>query len=180
MAAGEDMTEKNVNGKTIRLMKGDVTDLEVDAFAFYASEDLALGSGYGTAVAVRGGPKIQEELNGSGPLPVGEAVVTGAGEMKARYIIHAVGPKFREADEEPKLRKTMLSALRCAEEKGAKRIAFPAMGTGFYGVPVDLCARVMLSTIRERLNGPTTIEEVIVCVRDTREIGPFSTQLKNL
>jgi len=174
------MTEKQLNGKTIRLMKGDVTDLEVDAFAFYAAEDLSLGSGYGTAIAVRGGPKIQEELNGRGPLPVGEAVLTGAGEMKARYIIHAVGPKFQEEDEETKLRKTMVSALKCAEEKGLKRVAFPPMGTGFYGIPVERCAQVMLSTIRERLNGQSPLEEVIVCVRDTREIGPFSSQLEAL
>jgi O-acetyl-ADP-ribose deacetylase (regulator of RNase III) len=174
------MTEKKLNGKTIRLVKGDVTDLEVDAFAFYAAEDLSLGSGYGTAIAVRGGPKIQEELNGLGPLPVGEAVLTGAGEMKARYIIHAVGPKFQEEDEETKLRKTMVSALKRAEEKGLKRVAFPPMGTGFYGMPVERCARVMLSSIRERLNGQSPLEEVIVCVRDTREIGPFSNQLEVL
>lgn len=174
------MTEKKVNGKTIRLMKGDVSDMEVDAFALYAREDLSLGSGYGTAISVRGGPKIQEELNGRGPLAVGEAVVTRAGEMKARYIIHAVGPKFQEEDEEGKLRKTMVSALKCAEEKGVKRLAFPAMGTGFYGIPVDLCARVMLATIQERLNGQTPLEEVIVCVRDTREIGPFGSQLEAL
>jgi O-acetyl-ADP-ribose deacetylase (regulator of RNase III) len=174
------MTEKKWNGKTIRLMKGDVTDLEVDAFAFYAAEDLSLGSGYGTAIAVRGGPKIQEELNGRGPLPVGEAVLTGAGEMKARYIIHAVGPKFQEEDEETKLRKTMISALKRAEEKGLKRVAFPPMGTGFYGIPVERCARVMLSTIRERLNGQSPLEEVIVCTRDTREIGPFSSELEAL
>lgn len=174
------MTEKKLNGKTIRLMKGDVTDLEVDAFAFYAAEDLSLGSGYGTAIAVRGGPKIQEELNGHGPLRVGEAILTGAGEMKARYIIHAVGPKFQEEDEETKLRKTMVSALKCAEEKGLKRVAFPPMGTGFYGMPAERCARVMLSTIRERLNGQSPLEEVIVCVRDTREIGPFRSQLEVL
>jgi O-acetyl-ADP-ribose deacetylase (regulator of RNase III) len=174
------MKEKKWNGKTIRLMKGDVTDLEVDAFAFYAAEDLSLGSGYGTAIAVRGGATIQEELNGRGPLPVGEAVLTGAGEMKARYIIHAVGPKFQEEDEETKLHKTMISALKCAEEKALKRVAFPPMGTGFYGIAVERCARVMLSTIRERLNGQSPLEEVIVCVRDTREIGPFSSELEAL
>lgn len=174
------MTEKKINGKTLRLEKGDVTDLELDAFAFYAAEDLALGSGYGTAISIRGGPSIQEELNGHAPLAVGEAVLTGAGEMKASYIIHAVGPKFQEADEEAKLRKTMASALKRAEEKGIKRLAFPPMGSGFYGIPVDLCARVMLETIREHLSNSTQIDEVIICAPDSREFNPFTKQMEAL
>lgn len=172
------MTEKKINGINIRLLKGDVTDVEADAFVFYAAENLVLGSGYGTAISVRGGPSIQEECKKLSPVAVGEAVVTGAGEMKSSYIIHAVGPRFQEQDEEQKLRKTMLSALQRAEEKGVRRLAFPPMGTGFYGIPVEVCARVMLSSIREHLNGKTQIEEVIVCARDTRELKPFSKQLE--
>ena len=174
------MTEKKINGKTLRLEKGDVTDLELDAFAFYAAEDLALGSGYGTAISIRGGPSIQEELNGHAPLAVGEAVLTGAGEMKASYIIHAVGPKFQEPDEEAKLRKTMAAALKLAEEKGIKRLGFPPMGTGFYGVPADVCARAMLGTIKEHLNGSSQLEEVVVCTPDSREIAPFQGELQSL
>jgi len=172
------MTEKSINGKFIRLMKGDVTDVDADAFVFYATENLVLGSGYGTAISLRGGPSIQEELNKLAPVGVGEAVVTGGGQMKASYIIHAVGPKFQEADEETKLRKAIVSALKRAEEKGIKRLAFPPMGTGFYGIPADTCARVMLQTIRECLNGKTQLEEVIICMRDTREVKPFSNQLE--
>jgi O-acetyl-ADP-ribose deacetylase (regulator of RNase III) len=172
------MTEKSINGKFIRLMKGDVTDVDADAFVFYATENLVLGSGYGTAISLRGGPSIQEELNKLAPVGVGEAVVTGGGQMKASYIIHAVGPKFQEADEEKKLRKAIVSALKRAEEKGIKRLAFPPMGTGFYGIPADTCARVMLQTIRECLNGKTQLEEVIICMRDTREVKPFSNQLE--
>jgi O-acetyl-ADP-ribose deacetylase (regulator of RNase III) len=174
------MTEKKINGKTIRLVKGDVTDLDVDAFTFYATEDLALGSGYGTAISIRGGPKIQEELETLAPISVGDAVVSMAGEMKAKFIIHAVGPKFQEADEEAKLRKTMVSALKRAEEKGIKSLAFPPMGSGFYGIPVDLCARVMLETIREHMSGSTQIDEIIVCTPDTRELNPFSKQMEAL
>jgi O-acetyl-ADP-ribose deacetylase len=174
------MTEKKVNGKLIRLLKGDVTDLEVEAFVFYAVESLVLGSGYGTAIAVRGGPAVQEECRGLAPIRVGEAVVTGAGEMKATYIIHAAGPKFQEEDEEAKLRRTMLAALRAAETKGIKRLAFPPMGTGFYQIPVEMCARVMIDTIREHLSGPTGLEEVIICLRDTREVGPFAARLESV
>lgn len=174
------MTEKKINGKNIRLVKGDVTDIDVEAFTFYATEDLALGSGYGTAISIRGGPSIQEELKDLAPVAVGEAVVSGAGEMKADYIIHAVGPKFQEQDEEAKLRKTMVSVLKRAEEKGIKRLAFPPMGSGFYGIPPELCANVMLETIKEHLNGSTNLDEVIICTPDTREVNPFTSKLEAL
>jgi len=174
------MTEKNINGKSVRVMKGDVTDLDVDAFVFYAAENLVLGSGYGTAVSVRGGPSVQEECKKLAPVAVGEAVVTGAGQMKASFIIHAVGPRFQEKEEEAKLRKTLVSVLKRAEEKGIKRLAIPPLGTGFYGIQVDLCARVMLQTLKEHLNGKSQLEEVIICARDTREVKPFSSQLEAL
>ena len=174
------MTEKKINGKTIRLIKGDLTDLDVDAFTFYATEDLALGSGYGTAITIRGGPKIQEELQTLAPVSMGDAVVSAAGELKADYIIHAVGPKFQEEDEEGKLRKAMTSSLKKAEEKGIKRLAFPPMGSGFYGIPVDLCARVMLETIKEHLSGSTPLDEIIICTPDTREMNPFASKLETL
>lgn len=174
------MTEKNVNGRSIRLMKGDITDLDVEGFAFYATEDLVLGSGYGTAISVRGGPSIQEECKKLAPVPVGRAVVTGAGNLKARYIIHAVGPKFQEPDEAEKLRRTVQAVLEKAEEKGIRRLALPPMGTGFYGIPVDLCARVMVETLRGHLNGNTKIEEVIICVRDSREIPHFAKQIEQI
>lgn len=174
------MTEKNINGKSVRLMKGDVTDLDVDAFVFYAAENLVLGSGYGTAISVRGGPSVQEECKKLAPVAVGEAVVTGAGQMKASFIIHAVGPRFQEKEEEAKLRKALVSALKRAEEKGIKRLAIPPMGTGFYGIPVDVCAKVMFQTLKEHLNGKSQLEEVIICARDTREVKPFSSQLEAL
>lgn len=165
--------ENTVNGRILRLIKGDITALDVDAIVFYARPDLKLGSGFGNAIAVRGGPKVQEALNGMGPLPTGEAVVTEAGNLKARYIVHAVGPRFQEEDLASKLRATVLNALRRADEKGVKTIALPAMGTGFYGVPLPLCARVMLDAIHEVLKGDTGLGEVIICLNDRREFATF-------
>ena len=115
----------------VRLIRGDITELDVDAFVFYAQPDLALGSGFGTAISVRGGPSIQKELDELGPVETGQAVVTGAGKLKADFIVHAVGPRFQEEDTEGKLRTTVLNSLKAAEEKGVKRIALPAMGAGF-------------------------------------------------
>ncbi len=170
--------EKTVNGKTLRLIKGDLTALDVDAFVHYAQPDLKLGAGFGNAIAVRGGPKVQEALNGTGPLPVGEAVVTEAGNLKARYIVHAVGPRFQEEDLEGRLRTTVQSALRRADEKGVKTLALPAMGAGFYGIPLPVCARVTLEAIHEYLNGNTGLSEVIVCLNDGREFATFRRALE--
>ena len=175
------MKEKKINDRVLRIVREDVTDVEVDAFVYYATSDLLLGSGWGTAIALRGGPSIQEELNGLAPVDTGGAVITAAGEMKAKHIIHAVGPKFQEEDEEAKLRKTMLSALKCAEEKSVATLAFPPMGTGFYGIPLDLSAKVMFETIRGHLNnGQSSVKEIQICLMDSREFPPFEAQLDKI
>lgn len=170
----------NINRSQLRLNQGDITELEVDAFVFYAEHNLALGSGYGTAISVRGGASIQKELNELGPVETTQAVVSGAGNLKAEFIVHAVGPRFQEEDMEGKLQTTILNSLKAAEEKGVKRIAFPAMGAGFYGVPLDMCARVMIETIKGYLEGETEIQEVVICVPDKREFLPFDSQMATL
>lgn len=169
-----------INGRTLRLTKGDITDLEIESFVFYAQHNLALGSGYGTAISVRGGPSVQEELKELGRVNTGDVVVTSAGEMKAKFIVHAVGPRFQEEDTEGKLRMTVENALKQAEAKGITAIAFPAMGVGFYGVPLPISARVTLKTIRDHLMGATSIQEVVVCLLDNREYQPFQSQLEAL
>ena len=168
--------ERRVNRSVVRLMIGDITDLEIDAFVYYARPDLVLGSGFGTAMSTRGGPAIQKDLEGKVPLATGKAVASTAGNLKAKHIIHAVGPTFQEEAMEEKLRTTMLNSLRCAEELGVEKVAFPAMGVGFYGVPLDLCARVMLETIKKHLEVETRLNEVTVCVLDIREYRPFEAQ----
>jgi O-acetyl-ADP-ribose deacetylase (regulator of RNase III) len=169
-----------VNCTVVRLITGDITDLDVDAFVFYALSNLALGSGFGTAISVRGGPTIAEELEALAPVATGEAAVTAAGKLKAKHIIHAVGPKFQEEDTEAKLRTTMHNALTRAEDIKVRRIALPAMGAGYYGIAPDHCARVMLEVIRSHLEGETGIEEVIICVLDTRQHNAFQGSLAAL
>ena len=167
-----------VNKSTLSLKKDDITDLEVDAFVFYADENLALGSGFGTAISMRAGKSVEEELKELAPLPTGEAVVSSAGKMKAKYIVHAVGPKFREDDTEGKLRTTILNSLKRAEEKGIETLAFPAMGAGFYGIPLDLCARVMMDTIKGYLKNETGLREVVIVPFDTNQYRPFEKLIK--
>ena len=158
------------NKSVIRLLRVDITELEVDGFVFYAQPDLNLGSGFGGAIGVRGGASIQKELNqlaADGPLPTGAVVVSEAGKLKADFILHAVGPRFKEAETERKLLGTMNNCLAAAEEKGMKTLAFPLMGAGYYGIPPAVSARVMLDALNAHLAVSSGIEEVLICVFDT-------------
>jgi O-acetyl-ADP-ribose deacetylase (regulator of RNase III) len=162
---------------TVRLTRDDITLLDVDAFVFYASHDLVLGTGYGTAISARGGPTIQKELQPLAPLETGQVVATGAGDLTAKHILHAVGPRFQEPELEEKLLRTMVNTLALAESLGVRRLAFPPMGAGFYGIPPELCARVMLESLERHLAGETRIEDVIVCVLDARQYQSFGAAL---
>ena len=155
----------------------------MDAVVFYARQDLQLGGGFGSAIQSRGGAAIKKELDAIGSVEVGGAVITSAGNMQARHIIHACGPKFREPDTEKKLRKCMQSALEQASAAKLKTVAFPPMGAGFYGVPLDLTAKVMLDVVRrfletQFLETQSSIEEVIICVMDDRELRAFRPQFE--
>ena len=172
------MAEKQIGNKVLRLVRGDITDMEIEAFVFDITDDVKLGSGFGGAIQQRGGIVIQKQLDEIGSCPTGEAVVTEAGILKADWIIHANGPKFREEDEENKLRKTVQSALARAEEKGVKRLAFPPIGTGLYQIPLDLCTRVMVETISEHLGNGSTLDEVLIVAPDNREFNPFKAKIE--
>jgi O-acetyl-ADP-ribose deacetylase (regulator of RNase III) len=175
------MEEKvQIKNSTLSVKKCDITDTEIDAIVFYARDDLKLGSGFGNAISLRGGPSIRKELENIGPLKVTEAVITTAGNMKAKYIIHANGPKFNEPDTDKKLKQTIENALKIAESNGIERIAFPPMGAGFYGVSLDVSARVTTETITEYLKNETEIKDVVICASDTREYKPLHEQLKKL
>ena len=167
----------------VRLVRGDITLLDVDAFVFYAQPDLALGSGTGGAISVRGGASIQKELAElakAGPLATGDLAVTQGGKLKARYILHAVGPRFKETDTEEKLGRTVHRCLERAEEMGVKRLAFPAMGAGYYGIPAPVSARVMMEAIHGFLDQAKSLEEVVVCVLDTPQLRAFESALTAL
>ncbi len=168
------MMEKVINGKRLGLVKADITGLDVEAFVFYARPDLKLGTGFGGAIAQRGGASIQEELDRTGSLETGRSLLTRAGNLKAKYIIHSAGPRHHEAGEERKLRETIASALKTAKGAGIRQLAFPAMGVGFYGVSLAMCGKVMLEEISRHLKGNTSLDDVVICLLDNRELKPFS------
>ena len=169
-----------IGESVVRLMKGDITQLEVDAFVFYAQPDLALGAGFGGMIGVRGGASVQKELDTMAPVPYLEAVVSGSGKLPAEYIIHAVGPRFREDDIETKLLATMENCLKRAEEKAISTLAFPAMGAGYYGIPADVSASVMVEALAAHLSGPTSLREVTICVLDTPQFKAFDAVLADM
>jgi O-acetyl-ADP-ribose deacetylase (regulator of RNase III) len=172
------MAERAVGDKMIRVVRGDITDMSVEAFVYDVTADCKLSSGYGGAIVSRGGKAIQDELAKVGTLPTGEAAVTSAGNLKAKHIIHVNGPKFLEPGTAEKLARAVRSALAKADEKGIAAVAFPPIGTGLYQVPLDLSARVIVDTVSEHLKNSTCVREVLLVALDAREEKPFETALQ--
>jgi len=159
----------NINGTIISITKDDLTMMDVEAIVFYANKDLSLGSGYGNAISTRGGPSIKKELDAMIKPGISDVVISSAGNLKAEYILHAVGPAFQEIDVEVKLRKAIDNAFLKAEDKGIKFIAFPIMGTGFYGVSPDVSIDIMFESVKNYLQKKSKIKEIIFCGNDNRE-----------
>ena len=169
-----------VKNSIIELTKGDITDLEVDAIVNAANSQLKLGGGVAGAIRRKGGPKIQEECDRIGYCPVGGAVITSAGNLKAKYVVHAVGPRYGEGDEDNKLKNATLNSLKIADQYKVKTIAFPAISTGIFGFPKNRCAEIMLSTAVEYLKGQTGIEKVVFCLYDDETFRVFQEKLVNM
>ena len=169
-----------INDTIIRLVEGDITDLEVDAIVNAANTQLVLGSGVAGAINEKGGPSIQEECDKLGGTYVGGAVMTGAGDLKAKNVIHAVGPRMGEGEEETKLRNATMNSLLVASEYRLKSIAFPAISTGVFGFPVDKCAEIMLTVTVEYLKRPSQLEEVVFCLWGQDDYNVFLDTIKKL
>lgn len=138
------MREWKLGSKTIRLVEGNIALLEVEAIVNAANKNLKLGGGVAGAIRSFGGPSIQEECDRLAPIEVGQAVITGAGKLKAKYVIHAVGPVYGEGDEERKLASATRRSLEIARDRQIKSIAFPAISTGIFGFPLGRCSEIML------------------------------------
>lgn len=172
------MAERKIGDRIIRLVEGDIADFEADAFVYDIDEDAKLGSGYGTAISGRAGKVVQDQLDEIGSVAKGTAVITEAGRMKVKHIIHVNGPKFHEPDTEGILRRATEAALALAKENGLKTLALPPVGSGFYQVPLDLCVDVMVDTVAEHLKGDTSLDEVIFVALNTRERVPLEAKIQ--
>jgi O-acetyl-ADP-ribose deacetylase len=156
---GEDETSGEAMGRVV-IEEGDITDAATDAVVNAANTRLLLGSGVAGAIRKRGGPRIQEECDRHGPVELGGAALTSAGDLPARYVIHAAGMEPGGSVSEESLRTATRRSLELATEHGLRSIAFPAIGTGVGGFPVQRCAEVMLEQVGEHLAGQTTLDEV--------------------
>jgi O-acetyl-ADP-ribose deacetylase (regulator of RNase III) len=169
-----------INRSTLELIEGDITEQDVDAIVNAANSSLILGAGVAGAIRRKGGPTIQEECNRIGSCPVGGAVITTGGNLKARHVIHAVGPRMGEGDEDEKLRSATLSSLQLANREGLESIAFPAISTGIFGFPIDRCAEIMLSTAIDYVRGETQIKRVLFVLFGQEAYQVFEETLKRL
>lgn len=167
------MTEYRVNKTLVVLKRADITEEDSDAIVNAANTHLAHGGGVAGAIVRKGGDIIQQESNQAAPVPVGGAAITGAGRLKAKYVIHAVGPRMGEGDEDTKLRNATLSSLRLADQNGIRSIAFPAISTGIFGYPIDRCSRIMLDCVREYCEGQTAISQIRFCLFDQHALDQF-------
>ena len=157
----------------IILKQGNITEMEVDAIVNAANNDLILGGGVAGAIRRKGGPSIQEECNRIGPIRVGEAAVTGAGNLPAKFVIHAASMALGGRTTEQSLRSSTRNSLLRAQEKGVKTIAFPAIGTGVAGFPMKRSAEVMLQEVANFLKTETTIEKVYFVLFDETAFNSF-------
>ena len=172
--------EWTVNRTMVRLIMGDITEMETDAIVNAANAQLVLGGGVAGAISRRGGPSIQVECNRIGGTHVGGAVITGGGNLKAKHVIHAVGPRLGEGDEEKKLILAVRNSLALADENGLTSVALPAISTGIFGYPPADAARVMLRTTGEYLEGETGLVEVVFCLFDRAALELFEDEARSI
>jgi O-acetyl-ADP-ribose deacetylase (regulator of RNase III) len=143
----ETLSTRKVGACTIEAVRGDITEEEVDAVVNAANSHLAHGGGLAGAIVRRGGSIIQEESDRLAPVAVGSAVVTTAGDLPSRWVIHAVGPRWGEGDEERKLRSAVRSSLDRALEQGATSLSIPAISTGIFGYPKEKGTRDLIDEV---------------------------------
>ena len=172
--------EVKIRNTTLRLLQTDLTEMAVDAIVNAANSALLLGGGVAGAILRKGGASIQAECDKLGGTPVGTAVLTSGGKLKAKYIIHAVGPMLGEAEEDSKLRNATRNSLQLADRHQLASIAFPALSTGIFGFPMERCAHLMLTTTIEYLHGPTNIREVFFCLWGDTAMQLFTTTLQRI
>ena len=157
------MATRTINGVTLALLKGNIVEVQADAIVNAANSGLRGGGGVDGAIHRAGGPSIMEECRKIGGCPTGEAVVTTAGRLPAKYVFHAVGPIYSGSlDDERLLASAYQSCLNLAEQHQVKSIAFPSLSTGIYGYPVELAAPFALRTIIEHIKKPTCLQQVLV------------------
>lgn len=172
--SAEDMASRIV------IQKGDLTEMETDAIVNAANNDLVLGAGVAGAIRRKGGEAIQRECDVIGSIPVGCAAITGGGKLAAKYVIHAASMGLGSLTTADALRRSTAHSLRLAAERGLKTIAFPAVGTGIAGFPMQECAEIMLQEAAEHLRNGSSLETIYFVLFDEKAKETFERTWKRL
>jgi O-acetyl-ADP-ribose deacetylase (regulator of RNase III) len=157
----------------ILIQQGDLTEMDTDAIVNAANNDLILGAGVAGAIRRKGGDEIQRECDAIGSIPVGYAAITGGGNLKARFVIHAASMELGGITSAENLRGSTAHSLRIAAERNLKSIAFPALGTGIARFPMKECAAIMLQEAVEHLQSETSLEKIYFILFDEEACGIF-------
>jgi O-acetyl-ADP-ribose deacetylase (regulator of RNase III) len=168
----------DVNNSVLELVEGDIAEMQTDAIVNAANAELVMGGGVAGAIRRKGGPMIQQECNETGGTFVGGAVITTGGDLKARHVIHAVGPRMGEGNEDEKLENATLNSLTLADENSLRSVSFPAISTGIFGFPIQRCAEIMLGTTIDYLKRQTGLERVVFCLFGQADYQIFENQLQ--
>jgi O-acetyl-ADP-ribose deacetylase len=182
----DDNVTYTINQAKLTITQGDITLQTTDAIVNAANSSLMGGGGVDGAIHRAGGPAILEECKKivarQGQLPTGKAVITTAGNMKAKHVIHTVGPIWYGGNRsEPVLLASVYrESLKCAADNNLSSVSFPSISTGVYGYPVDKAARIALKEVISFLSGPSSLKEVIFVLFDTRTFGAYADTLYDL
>src|ERR1700730_18081615 len=167
-----------MSATTVVIIAGDLVEQDVDAIINAANNDLQLGGGVAGAIRSRGGPAIQRECDAHGRVKVGEAAMTGGGELRARMVIHAASMQLGGRTTAQSLRSSMDNAFRLARENNVRTIAVPAVGTGIAGFPMDECARIMRDCVDRALSEGWEPEEIRFVMFDERALRVFEESFR--
>lgn len=172
--------KRQINTTTFEIVQGDLTEFDVDGVVNAANKELTLGSGVAGAIRQKGGSAITVECAKKGPVHVGEAVITTGGDLKARFVIHAVGPRWGEGNEDEKLRSAIYRAMRVADQNSLRSVAIPAISCGTFGFPVRRAAEIILTTIVRYVHHTTSLKYVYVVLLDKPTLDIFTEVAEGL
>ncbi len=176
-----------IENTEFEVIQGDITLLDVEAIVNPANTFLMHNGGLAAAIVKRGGRIIQEQSKKIGNVPTGGAVITTGGNLKAKHVIHAVGPRYKDgkSGEAEKLALAIKNSLEVAELKKLKTIAIPAISSGIFGYPIEESAKIIVDSTIEHLNTrkkakqETTLQKVVFCLLDENTFSIFKKELES-
>ncbi|GIV05118.1 MAG: hypothetical protein KatS3mg016_0693 [Fimbriimonadales bacterium] len=174
------MVSTTYRGVAIEVLEADITEQAVDAIVNAANNDLILGGGVAGAIARKGGPSIQEECRQHGPIQVGEAAITGAGDLPARYVIHAASMRLGGTATAESIRSSVAHSLQLAETHGVESLAVPAVGMGIAGFPLNEGARIMMETLKAHIDAGANLKRVRFCLFGREATEAFERALQEV